>query len=114
MENIIHTVKEKMKKTYSFSGTQLVITGLGVVILLSIFASAGRHGWPRHMNNNMRGGEKEITQQYNNRQWINQRQMIDWDNQEQPESMMNNTQDQNIQENQNQTTSLSDSTGTGN
>ena len=36
----MHTVKEKMQKVYSFTGTQLFITGLGVVILLWVLGFA--------------------------------------------------------------------------
>jgi len=72
MENITNTVKEKMQKTYSFTGTQLLVTGLGVIILLGIFACAGRHGGPKGMMNHdmMRGDRGQMMQQYD-RQWMN-------------------------------------------
>ncbi len=125
MENIIDTVKEKMKKTYSFTGKQLVITGLGVVILLSIFATAGRHGWPRSMMDNSIWWRQQIMKHknwnYNKRninddqsEWIEDKTMIKSNTQEQPESMVNNTQAPNIQENQNQPNPLWDATGSGN
>lgn len=119
MDNITHTVKEKMQKTYSFTGTQLLVTGLGVVILLSIFACAGRHGWPRGMmNHDMRWWDQQMMQQYD-RQWMKwqQRQgMMRWqsDNQGQPEAMMNWNQNNQPTENQEQTIPPSAPTGTGN
>ena len=123
MDNITHTVKEKMQKTYSFTGTQLLVTGLWVVILLSILACAGRgHGWPRGMmmNHNMRWGKQEMMKQYD-RQWMQWQQkqgMMRWqsndqaiNNQGQPEPMMNNNQPTTNQE---QPTPLSTTTDTGN
>lgn len=117
MDNITHTVKEKMKKTYSFTGTQLLVTGLWVAILLSILACAGRgYGWPRGMmNHNMRWGRQEKMQQYD-RQWMGWQQKQGMmrgqsNNQGQPEPMMNNNQPTTNQE---QTTPLSTTTGAGN
>jgi hypothetical protein len=106
MDNITHTVKEKMQKTYSFTGTQLLVTGLWVVILLSILACAGRgHGWPRGM----------MMKQYDRQwmQWQQKQDMMRWqsNDQGQPEPMMNNNQPTTNQE---QPTPLSTTTDTGN
>lgn len=126
MENITTTVKEKMQKVYSFTGTQLLITWLGVVILLGIFACVGRgHGWPRSMMNyGMRWWKQEMMQQYD-RQGNNWKQkqgmMMRWqqtnqdiNNQGQPKPMMNWDQNSQPTINQNQPNPLSVPTGTGN
>ena len=124
MDNIAHTVKEKMQKTYSFTGTQLLVTGLGVVILLGILTYAGRgYGWPRMMiDRNMNWWNQQMMQQYN-RQGRNgqQRQgMMRWqstnqsNNQGQPEPMMNTNQNNQQNSNQGQPTPPSIPTGTGN
>lgn len=120
MENITNTVKEKMQKVYSFTGTQLLVTWLWVVILLSILACAGRHGWSRGMmNHNMNWWNQQMMQQYGRqgKYWDERGQkqgMMKWqsndqsiDNQGQPEPMMNNNQN-------NQSTQPSIPTGTGN
>lgn len=111
MENITNTVKEKMQKVYSFTGTQLLVTGLGVVILLGIFACAGRHGWPRGMmNHDMMRGDKWQMMQHYDRQWMK------WqsDNQGQPEPMMNWNQNNQPTADQSQPTTPSATTSTGN
>lgn len=113
MDNITNTVKEKMQKTYSFTGTQLLVTWLGVVILLGIFACIGKNWWPRGMMNHemMRWDKWQMMQQYD-RQWMKWEQkkgMKRWqlNNQGQTEPMMNNNQN-------NQQTPPSISTGTWN
>ena len=115
MDNLSHNVKEKLQKTYSFSGTQLLVTGLWVIILLSILACAGRgHGWPRGMmmNHNMKWGRQEMIQTRDNKRAY-QQDMRRWqdsqsvNNQEQPEPMMNNNQN-------NQPTAPSVPSGIGN
>ena len=126
MENITNTVKEKMQKVYSFTGTQLLVTWLGVVILLGIFACAGRHGWPRGMMNHnmMRWDKWQMMQQYDRQEnnWQQRQDMMrgQWndqgiDNQSKPEPMMNwNQNSQPTVNNQGQPTPPSAPAGTGN
>jgi hypothetical protein len=103
MDNITHTVKEKMKKVYSFTGTQLLITGIWIVILLSVVGGVGTGKWHMKMRNHMmRLNRQEMQQQYD-RQWSDGKQkqgMIRWqsndqiiDNQDQslPQSPSNDT-----------------------
>lgn len=111
MDNITDTVKEKMQKAYSFTGTQLVLTGLWVAILLGIFACAGRHGWPRSMMNHdmMRGDRGQMMQMRDGRWMMNdKRQMMRWQSDGQAEPMMNSAASAE------QTTPPSTPTGTGN
>jgi hypothetical protein len=115
MENITNTVKEKMQKVYSFTGTQLLVTWLGVVILLGIFACAGRHGGPRGMMNH--DMMREQMMQMNDKRWMmnDKRQMMRRqinNPQVQPEPMVNN-QDNALIVN-GATTTATVSIGTGN
>lgn len=124
MDNITHTVKEKMQKVYSFTGTQLLITGIWIIILLSVVSWIGAGKWHMKMRSHMmRGNRQEMMQQYD-RQWMNWQQkqgMMRWQSddqtntQGQQEPMIN--WDQNSQptlNNQEQPTPPSIPTNTGN
>jgi hypothetical protein len=124
MENITNTVKEKMQKVYSFTGTQLLVTWLGVVILLSIFACAGRHGWPRGMMNHnmMRWDKWQMMQQYDRQgnNWQQRQDMMrgqwnDQSNRQNQQPMMNSAASaEQPTANQSQPTPPSAPAGTGN
>lgn len=113
MDNIANTVKEKMKKVYSFTGTQLLVTGLWVVILLSIVAGTGRGHMKMNMKNNMvRWSRQEIMKQYD-RQWSNREQkqvMMRW----KAEHVMNWNQNNQPTANQEQVIAPSSTTDSGN
>ncbi len=100
MDNITHTVKEKMKKVYSFTGTQLLITGIWIIILLSIVTGTGTGKWHMKMKNHMmRWNRQEMTQQYDTQ----------WSDGEQKQGMMRGKLS-----NQEQPTPPSTPTNTGN
>lgn len=125
MENITNTVKEKMQKVYSFTGTQLLITGIWIIILLSVVSWVGTGKWHMKMRNHMmRGNRQEAMQQYD-RQWMNWQQKQDMmrgqqssdqgiNNQGEPEPMMNTNQNNQPTVNQTPPTPPSAPTGTGN
>ncbi len=65
MENITNIVKEKMQKVYSFTGTQLLITGVWIIILLSVVTGASAGKWHIKIKNHMmRWNKQEMQQQY--------------------------------------------------
>ncbi len=122
MDNITHTVKEKMQKVYSFTGTQLLITGIWIIILLSVVSGVGTGKWHMKMRSHMmRGNRQEAMQQYD-RQWMNwqeRQDMMRWQinnqgqpNQWQPEPMVD--ENQNNQPIVNGATLPTTPTGTGN
>ncbi len=109
MENITTTVKEKMQKVYSFTGTQLLITGIWIIILLSIVSGIGTGKWHMKMKSHMMKWNRQEMMQHYDRQGSEkqQRKAMRWQSDRQ-QPMMNSAASVE------QSTPPSTPTGTGN